>query len=163
MSMTDFAPTMHDQVLGALHKLIETDPFFPDHVDLDAPQPHNLRKNPPGETVAMSDHCSVQDGQVEVTRDSGAQNDYELQLPAKVVYVVQCADDGARRRRRGAGAARISWLIRNNRQLGLDDPQIYAEIGDVDRDDQMMVPGAGAFAMVAVTVNILFVAESPAG
>jgi hypothetical protein len=161
--VTDLLPrTKHEDVLWALHAIIASDPFFPPP-ELDAPEPQNWRTAIPGAPAGMQDFCTVQDGEITVTRDGGAENSWELQLDAEVYYVVQSADRRARRAQRDAAQAHISALIRANRTLGLPDPQVYAEIDSVERDDEVPVKATAPVALVRVKLCIQFIAESPAG
>jgi hypothetical protein len=155
-------PTKRERVLLALQRLVGGDGFFP-APGLDEPEPKNWRAAIPGATVPMSDYATVQDGDVEVTRDGGEENSWELELKAKVVYLVQSADTKVRRGRRAAADRHITALIRGSRDLGLQDPQIYAEIEAVEHDDNVIVKATAPVAMTAVTVSIQFIADSVAG
>jgi hypothetical protein len=154
--------TLHERILQALKARLESDPFFPP-VHLDEPEPRNWRTSIPGAGVALQDFVAVQDGEIEVTRDGGQQNDWELELKAKVVYLVQGAQVRERRSRRDAAARHITDLVRAARDLGLEDPQVYAEIEDVERDDNVILKASPPVAMIAVTVSVQFIADSVAG
>ena len=154
--------TRREQILRALQSMMEQSGFFPP-VSLDAPEPDDWRTPIPGEASALGDHAAVQDGPVKVTRDGGAVNDWELELEATLAYSVAGADRGARRARRDAGAAMIQALIRADRQLGLGDPQVYAEIAEAIRDDNIPVKASAPVALLLVTVAVQYVAPSAAG
>jgi hypothetical protein len=158
----DQVPTRREQILEAFRIMLRTDDFFPEP-ELDAPEPVNWRTDIPGAQVAMGDHCSVQDGDVRVTRDGGAENDWELELDAVIAYAVYASDQRIRRRRRDAAQGHIAALIRADRTLGLGDPQIFAEIGESVRDDHIPVQAAQPVALLIVTVTVQFVTSSAAG
>lgn len=155
--------TRHEQILLAMQALLIADPFFPPDTALDAPEPSNWRKNIPGVVSALSDHATVQDGPVEVTRDGGAQNDWELELEMGVVYAVQGAVASERRSRRDQAAEHVAAIIRAARDLGLQDPQVYAEIKSIERDDEVPVEATAPVALSRITVCVQFIADSPAG
>lgn len=154
--------TTREAILLALAALLKSDPFFPEP-DLDAPEPRNWRTPVPGAKSALQDCVTVQDGDVSVTRDGGAEDSWELQLDAAIVYVVQGVDRRERRRRRDQAGEHIAALIAGNRSLGLEDPQIYAEIAEgPDRDDEVPVKAAAPVALIRVPIAIQFIASSPA-
>lgn len=155
--------TRREQILQALRALLGGDSAFFPPPELDAPEPKNWRTAIPGVAVAMGDHASVQDGHVTVTRDGGRENDWELELEATLAYAVYAADGVARRRRRDAAARHIEALIAGSRDLGLGDPQVYAEIGETVRDDLVPIKAAAPVALLMVTVNVQYVAASAAG
>ena len=151
-----------EDILQGLRSLIASDSWFPT-VWLDEPEPSNWRTNIPGEVAAMGDYCAVQDGPLHITRDGGAANDFELQVDTTIAYAVMLADGAPRRLRRDTASDRIAALIAANRGLGLGDPQIYAEISDATRDDNVPVNHAAPAAILLLTVSIQFVAPSAAG
>ena len=151
-----------EAILVAFQTLLAADPFFPPAA-IDEPEPSNFRTPVPGENPAMGDYLSVQDGPLKTTRDGGAADDFELELEVTLAYAVVLANTAERRARRDAAMQKIVAIVAANRTLGLGDPQIYAEIADAVRDDNVPVKAAAAVALLLVTVTVQFIAPSAAG
>ncbi len=159
----DLPRTEFDGLLLALKTLIETDPFFPP-VELDAPEPVNMRTGIAGAPSSVRDHVTVQSEEPsEVTRDGGAELSWELEARLSVVYAVQGGALSERRGRRDAAIRHLEALIEANRTLGIADPQIYAELQPAERADELVVKGAAGFSLVLVPIHVQYVARSAAG
>lgn len=151
-----------EQILGALVDLIGSDPFFPP-CEVDSAEPRNWRASGVGLPVGLQDAVVVQDGQVEVTRDGGAEDDFELRLGAVVAYAVTSAETSraARRARRDEAVAKIEALIAGDRSLGFNE--VYAVIDEpAQREDDVFTGGKQA-AVIAITINVDYTAASAAG
>lgn len=151
------------QLAGALEALIAADPFFPTP-SLDAPEAANLRTAIPGEAGPMADHCMIESPEeLEVTRDGGAADSWELQGEFLVSYLANSVDVRGRRRRREAAKEEIVALIRENRDLGTGDAEVYAEIAYGRRQDEILAKGAPGSSLITIAIAVQFVAESAAG
>lgn len=152
--------TRREQVLEALRSTLATQGWFPP-VLLDAPEPEDMRTLA-GDWAGLSDAVSVQDGELDTTREAlGAGDTYELRLTAYVVYRVDGVDQAARRRRRDAAQALIVDAIAADPSLTLNE--VCAQIGGAERDDDMPGEGMAGSAALSVPVLIDFTAASAAG
>lgn len=155
--------TRHDEIMHALAALIAADPFFP-APEMDAPEPTNLRAAVPGAVSSIRDHCTVQSEEPsEVTREGGSEVSWELEGRFSVVYAVAGGELRERRARRDAAVRHLEAIVEGNRTLGLGDPQIYAELGPVERGNEIAVKGTAGFALALIPVNVQYVARSAAG
>lgn len=152
-----------EQILEALKTLFGSDPFFPP-ASVAEPEPKNMRADVPGATSSVRDHLVLQcDEAPEITRDGGAENSWELEGRYSAVYAVLGGDVRERRSRRAQAVAHAAALIAGRRDLGLQDPQIYAELGPAERGDEVAVKGVPGFALILIPINVQYVAQSAAG
>jgi hypothetical protein len=153
--------TLNALVLG-LQTLLATDSFFP-AAEIDASEPDDLVAVV-GVTPLMNHHCTVQSGKPpEITRDGGAANTWEMEAELEVVYLAQSQNRVQRRARRETAVAHVVALIAAHHDLGIGDPEIYAEIREAERDDEIAVKGTAPAAIVKITIAVQFIALSAAG
>ena len=149
------------QILQALADLVAFAQPFPSIVDLDAPQVTDFSDVPgaPG----LEHGCAIDGGKFEGTRDAGPVDQWEGVRDVVVGYDVEGADDTARRARAAMAVPALEQLVDANRSLGLNDPQVWAEIGDALEGDVPSADGAPVVSRAVVTINVTYVAASAAG
>jgi len=156
--------TRRSQILKALQGLVASDNFFPP-AEIDEAQPDAWRESAEGLAAGLGDACAVQDGPLEVTRDGGGEDDFEVRLSAMIAYSVQSVDSlrDERRARRDEAEAKIEGLIAANRDLGLG-PEVYAIIDQpVFRDEAAYGAGGNTVAVSQITISVDYTAASAAG
>lgn len=149
------------QILQALANLVGFVQPFPSSIDLDAPQVTDFSPVPGSPGLAHG--CAIDGGKFEGTRDAGPVDQWEGVRDVVVGYDVEGADDAARQAQAAKAVPALEQLVAANRDLGLGDPQVWAEIGDAIEGDVPTVDGATVVSRAVVTINVTYVAASAAG
>jgi hypothetical protein len=151
-----------EQLLAACQSMIATDPFFP-AAEIDVEVPKSWRADCGGAAAGLDDTIAVQgDQDPKITRDGGAEDDYEMEAEIILAYAVAGADETLRRSRRDKAALHLANLVRKDRTLGTGDPQVYAEIAASPRRDKVPIKAAAQVATVLFTLQVTYVSASPA-
>lgn len=169
--------TTREAILTALAELLlRSGGFFPEAV-IDEPEPSRwtpLADQPAG-AMKILHAVAVQDGpppeRLAFVRGGEADPTDELELEAAIAYGVrveigagQTQDDVRRARRalRDEAVDLIAALVAGDRTLGLGC-EVWAEVGPVQRDDDVAFQNASAVATAVIPIRVLYTAAHAAG
>lgn len=107
--------------------------------------------------------ASLMAGTFQGTRDAGPVDQWEGVRDLTLAYAVTGSDKAARTARRDRLVPALEAAIFANRTLGLPDPQVWAELGPAQEDDEVPLADATAAAVANVVISVTYVAASAAG
>lgn len=167
--------TTREDILNSLAAMLRVAGF--DEVPVDEPEPSRWKPyeyNGPGQ-MSVYHAMAVQDGPPPtslafVRGGSDDEATEELEFEAAVAYAVQVkpgagstADDCRyeRRRKRDEVVDLVRWLIKQDRTLGIG-PEVYAEVGAVQRDDEITFANALPSATAVIPIRVLYTGSDAA-